>query len=406
MSEWKKVRLDHIGRVVTGKTPKTSVSDFWNGDVPFVTPGDIQSSKHISNTARYVTKEGLSSVKGAAIPRGAICVSCIGVLGYTAITERECITNQQINSLIVNNEFDVDFIYYALRNSWNAFKNMEGFSSVVSILNKSTFSEIELSLPPVLSSLDDKIENNRKICANLEAQAQAIFKSWFVDFEPFGGKMPQGWKMGKLGDIIESMLNGDWGKDTPDDKNDSPVYCVRGADIPDVVCGNKGKMPLRYILPKNYETKQLANGDVVIEISGGSPTQSTGRAALITDSLLERYDRGMVCTNFCKAVKPRDGFSFLFYNYWCYLYNKGVFFQYENGTTGIKNLDIRTALNELDVVLPVAGALSKFTDIVSTNFKLICKLGLETEKLAALRDALLPKLMSGEIDVEKVKISA
>ena len=217
--------------------------------------------------------------------------------------------------------------------------------------------------------------------------------------------MPQGWKMGKLGDIIESMLNGDWGKDTPDDKNDSPVYCVRGADIPDVVCGNKGKMPLRYILPKSYETKQLANGDVVIEISGGSPTQSTGRAALITDSLLERYDRGMVCTNFCKAVKPRDGFSFLFYNYWCYLYNKGVFFQYENGTTGIKNLDIRTALNELDVVLPVAGALSKFTDIVSTNFKLICKLGLEAEKLAATRDALLPKLMSGEIDVEKVKVA-
>ena len=85
MSEWKKVRLDHIGRVVTGKTPKTSVSDFWNGDVPFVTPGDIQSPKHISNTARYVTKEGLSSVKGAAIPRGAICVSCIGVLGYTFI---------------------------------------------------------------------------------------------------------------------------------------------------------------------------------------------------------------------------------------------------------------------------------------------------------------------------------
>ena len=127
--------------------------------------------------------------------------------------------------------------------------------------------------------------------------------------------MPQGWKMGKLGDVVESMLNGDWGKDTPDGKNDSPVYCIRGADIPDVVCGSKGKMLLRYILPKNYEAKQLSNGDIVIEISGGSPTQSTGRAALITDSLLERYDRGMVCTNFCKAVKPRDGFSFLFYNY-------------------------------------------------------------------------------------------
>ena len=82
------------------------------------------------------------------------------------------------------------------------------------------------------------------------------------------------------------------------------------------------------------------DGDLVVEISGGSPTQSTGRIAVITDYLLNRYNEGMVCTNFCKAIKPKVNYSMFIYYYWLYLYQKNVFFSYENGTTGIKNLDI------------------------------------------------------------------
>ena len=99
-------------------------------------------------------------------------------------------------------------------------------------------------------------------------------------------------------------------------------------------------MPIRYILPKNYTNKKLTAGDIVVEISGGSPTQSTGRCTAISESLLNRYDSGMVCTNFCRALKPIDGYSMFIYYYWQYLYDKGIFFSYENGTTGIKNLDI------------------------------------------------------------------
>ena len=102
--------------------------------------------------------------------------------------------------------------------------------------------------------------------------------------------------------------------------------------------GNKGKMPTRYILPKNYSAKHLVDGDVVVEISGGSPTQSTGRIAAVSQSLLDRYDKGMVCTNFCKAMKPKAGYSMFVYYYWQYLYDRKVFFSYENGTTGIKIL--------------------------------------------------------------------
>ena len=156
-----------------------------------------------------------------------------------------------------------------------------------------------------------------------------MFKEWFID-NPDAAS----WKEGTFYDLIEKNISGDWGKDTPSGNNTEMVYCIRGADIPEVRAGNKGKMPTRYILPKNYAAKQLVDGDIVVEISGGSPTQSTGRAAAVSTALLDRYDKGMVCTNFCKALKPIAGYSMYVYHYWLYLYDMGVFFSYENGTTG------------------------------------------------------------------------
>jgi len=129
------------------------------------------------------------------------------------------------------------------------------------------------------------------------------------------------WKTGTFSDLIESILGGDWGKESPSGKNTEMVYCIRGADIPEVRSGNKGKMPTRYILPKNYASKRLLPGDIVVEISGGSPTQSTGRVAAISQSLLDRYDKGMVCTNFCRAIKPKTGYSMFVYYYWQYMYD-------------------------------------------------------------------------------------
>ena len=251
--------------------------------------------------------------------------------------------------------------------------------------------------------LSDKIELNKGINENLEQQAQAIFKSWFVDFEPFGGVMPWDWKIGTFSDIIQSTLGGDWGKEEATGNYTEQVYCIRGADIPEVKAGNKGKLPIRYILPKNYNSKKLVPDDIVIEISGGSPTQSTGRAAAISQSLLDRYVRGMICTNFCRAIKPMAGYSKFVYYYWQYLYDRNVFFSYENGTTGIKNLDLTGFLETESIVIPSVDVLNNFNMLSSTIFSQIFENGLENERLAALRDALLPKLMNGEIDVSEVK---
>jgi type I restriction-modification system specificity subunit len=231
--------------------------------------------------------------------------------------------------------------------------------------------------------------------------AQAIFKSWFIDFEPFGGVKPFDWQEGVFSEIVSSTLSGDWGKENPMGNYQKMVYCMRGADLPEITFGNKGKMPVRYILPKNFTNKQLTANNIVIEISGGSPTQSTGRCALITQSLLDRYECDMVCTNFCRAIKPKEGYSEFIYYYWRYLYEHNVMFLYENGTTGIKNLDISSFLENEKIIIPTLNSVHKFSNIVQKLRNTIATNGLEIEKLTNLRDTLLPKLLSGEISVNQ-----
>ena len=179
--------------------------------------------------------------------------------------------------------------------------------------------------------MDDKIKLNNEINNNLEQQVQAVFKKWFID-NPENFK----WSTGTFSELIISTLNGDWGKEKVIANYTEKVFCIRGADIPEIKLGNKGKMPTRYILPKNLLNKQLTAGDIVVEISGGSPTQSTGRCIMISQSLLNLYDANIICTNFCKLMKTKEKYSSFIYYYWQYFYEKDVFFSYENGTTGIK----------------------------------------------------------------------
>ncbi len=275
-------------------------------------------------------------------------------------------------------------------------------------LTKGMIENLELEVPDILfqkkivSILDDiqeKIRENKEINKNLEQQAQAIFKEWFID-NPENNE----WSTGTFSELIKSTLNGDWGKEAPTGNNTEKVYCIRGADIPEVKAGNKGKMPTRYILPKNFAAKQLAAGDIVVEISGGSPTQSTGRCTAITQSLLDRYDSGMVCTNFCKAMKPKEGYSLFIYYYWQYLYGKGVFFSYENGTTGIKNLDFSGFIETETILIPPVDKVIAFDDYCKSIFNQIFANGKQNEHLAVLRDTLLPKLMSGELDVSDIDL--
>ena len=308
-----------------------------------------------------------------------------------------------------NTNTDKTFLYYVLAD--DAFFNYSMATSKGTKMprgDKTSIMQYEVpnyeistqkKIANILRSIDEKIELNNEINNNLEQQAQAIFKEWFID-----NPENENWSNGTFSELIQSTLSGDWGKEAPAGNNTEKVYCVRGADIPAVKAGNKGKMPTRYILPKNYASKKLTAGDIVVEISGGSPTQSTGRCTAISESLLNRYDSGMVCTNFCRAIKPILGYSMFIYYYWQYLYDKGVFFSYENGTTGIKNLDITGFLGTEPIVIPPKEKVLAFDDYCQTVFDQIFANGKESEQLAQLRDTLLPKLMSGELDVSNIDL--
>ncbi len=410
--EWKDVKLKDITILISrGITPKYTDSE---GVI-------VINQKCIRNGQINLKESRLTDDKTKKIPENKfvdnndilICSTGIGTLGRVGFLRNKLNTKLTVDSHVsivrANKDYtNPIFLGYNLFSRQSEIEAMAKGSTGQTELSRIDLGEMNISLPPletqekiarVLSSLDDKIELNNKINQNLEQQAQAIFKSWFVDND---NNIEL--KNGTFSDLIISTLGGDWGKDYPSQNYTEKVLCIRGADIPEIKLGHKGKMPIRYILTKNLINKKLVNDNLVVEISGGSPTQSTGRIALITNSLLNCYNEAIICTNFCRALKTQNHYSYFIYYYWQYLYDKNIFFSYENGTTGIKNLDLTGFLENESIKIPNKEIAIKFEAICSQFFKQISQNGKENEKLTQLRDTLLPKLMSGEIDVDKVEV--
>lgn len=372
-----------------------------NGRIDFSSPS-YTDDEHFQQRIKRATPQSGDIIITREAPMGEVGMIPEGIV---------CCLGQRMVLLRANPEIcDNYYLLYSLQSRYvqHQISWSEGTGTTVSNLRIPHLEQLKIPYLPlskqrqvssVLRCLEGKIEQNRVINDNLQQQAQALFKKWFID-NPDAAL----WQEGTFSDLIEKTISGDWGKDKPSGNNTEMVYCIRGADIPEVRAGNKGKMPIRYILPKNFASKQLVNGDIVVEISGGSPTQSTGRAAAISSSLLARYDKGMVCTNFCKALKPITGYSMYVYHYWQYLYDRGVFFSYENGTTGIKNLDISGFIETEPIFIAPAELVKKFDTFCQSVFSKVYANGLESEQLALVRDTLLPKLMSGEIDVNDIRL--
>lgn len=418
MSEWKEVKLSMLGNIITGKTPRTVIEENYGGDIPFLTPSDDMSVKHVYSTKKTLSEKGVMEVKNCLLPSGSVCVSCIGSdLGKVVITTCKTVTNQQINSIVVNEKNNNDFVYYLLTIVGKELNRISKTSTAVPIINKSTFSSFEARIPDlftqseiagILSSLDAKIETNNKLNEKLEEMAQAIFKSWFVDFEPFKnqpfyetelGMIPEGWEVSTFSSIIEKLISGDWGKETPTGNYVHKVACIRGCDFENIKNGLRGKTPERFILERNFASKQPKPNDIVVEMSGGTATVSTGRICYITKELLDQYGGDIVCTNFCKIVRPLKGWSQYLYYYWQYKYDKKVMFCYENGTSGIKNFAINDFIDIESLLIPPKDELIKFNSIIDNIRVKIQMNGVENTRLASLRDTLLPRLMSGELIV-------
>ncbi len=409
MSEWKTYRLGDIIQLKSGGTPDKSNPDYWGGSIPWISAKSMYDD-FISTSDLFITEEGLQAGSKIAkkdsillLTRGSGLFNRIPVCYVVS----DVAYNQDVKNIVLKQEnvTSIKFLYYWLYGNKELLSSMLETTGIgAGKIDTKRFLNLSISLPSqkeqaryihLMDLLFDKIELNRRINANLEAQAQALFRSWFVDNETQNNN-PR-----FFNDIIQTTLSGDWGQETPKGNYISEVYCIRGADIPDIKCGDKGKLPTRYILEKNLKNKKLSENDLVVEISGGSPTQSTGRICLITRALLDRLGKDVICTNFCRALKPIPDYSFFIYLYWQYLYNNNTMFSYENGTTGIKNLNITDFINKEPIIIPEKKKILEFNKVLQPFFDMIYKNGRESEYLSALRDTLLPKLMTGEIKIKK-----
>lgn len=393
MSEWKECTIGELGKIITGKTPRTTITENFAGNIPFLTPSDNMDVKYVGITNKTLSEQGVREVKNCLLPEGAVCVSCIGSdLGKVLITTQPTVTNQQINSIIVNDENDIDFVYYLMTIVGKRLNIISKTSTAVPIINKSSFSNHKITLPNletqqkiagILSSLDEKIETNRKINARLEELAQAIFKSWFIDFEPFGGKMPEDWDTNKLGNICKCVLGG-----TPNRAN--PEFW--NGDIPWINSGEVNKFrifePSEYITKLGLEksaTKLLPKGTVVLAITGAT----LGQVSLLEiDTCANQSVVGIL-------ESSEMPFTFL------YPFINSVITELLKLQTGGAQQHInKQNVESLTIKIPSKAVISQYDSILRPLYNRIACICFESARLAELRDTLLPKLMSGEIKIQ------
>ena len=153
----------------------------------------------------------------------------------------------------------------------------------------------------------------------------------------------------KLAEIIEKYIPGDWGNEVPGNENPYQVSCIRGADIVPIENVDYSEIPYRYISERSYNTRLLSVGDIIIEKSGGSPTQSTGRVSIVTEDLLKER-QNIVCSNFCEAFRVKSSWNpWYVYYYFRFIYDQGVFFNFEGKTSGLKNLQMDNAFSSIEI---------------------------------------------------------
>ena len=256
---------------------------------------------------------------------------------------------------------------------------------------------LELPIPPIEKQLEivnsykaitDRIALKQKINDNLAETANALFCKMF-----FSTSIAEKCDTGTFSQLIKETVGGDWGQEQPKGNYTSKVTCIRGTDIPALNLGSISAAPTRYILPKNLSSKRITADNIVVEISGGSPVQATGRVALIPDAVLAHHKEELICSNFCRVMNVRSEYLYFFFQYWTYLYRNGVMFNYENSSTGLKNFNFAAFVSEEKIQIPPIDIAKRFNAMLEPIYKEIFSVGFEIEKLGAARELLLPHLM-------------
>ena len=383
MEEWKEYKIGNLcSKICSGGTPSSKHSEYYDGDIPWLNTKEINFNR-IYSTEKCISEEGLNNSSAKWIEENSVIVAMYGATaGKTAITKIPLTTNQACCNLTINPSIaDYRFVYYYLCYKFVELASLANGGAQQN-LNAQIIKDFDILLPSlqkqkkianILSSLDDKIEVNRRINDNLEQQAQALFKSWFVDFEPFKdgefveselGMIPKGWRVGTLSELLDIK----YGKDHKKLKDGNvPVY------------GSGGIM-------RKVE-KPLYSGESVL----------IPRKGTLNNVIYVNEDFWTVDTMFYSIPKVNNVALFT------YLFLLGKDLASMNAGSAVPSMTTEI-LNNMHIVIPGFDALESFNSICSSIFRIIKHNEQESSRLSSLRDTLLPRLMSGELKINDISV--
>ena len=274
--------------------------------------------------------------------------------------------------------------------------------------------KLQQKIASILSAYDRLIENNTRRIRLLEQMAENLYKEWFVRFrfpehenvemvKSKYGRIPSNFNIIQMQDVFDYYVGGGWGQENMSNDFSEEASVIRGADFPKVCQYDISTCPRRFHKKSNYRSRQLEDGDIVMEISGGTSEQPVGRTILVTQSLIDRFDNGkVICASFCKLIRLRKNvISPFFFYYWMkFLYDTRIINRFQLQSTGIINFKFEPFLRKGDVMLPPTNVMNSFESHVVPIHKEMNKLAQQNQLLTRQRDLLLPRLMSGKLEVK------
>ena len=340
--------------------------------------------------------------------------------------------NSQLNQNAVRlrplAKLDNKFLYYTLRTpkySSYIVGTAQGAASQAAVTLDSIRAyelycphiSIQRKISAILSAYDDLIENNLRRIKILEEMAQNLYREWFVNFcfpgheqtrfvDSPQGRMPEGWETVPVKEILLKNIGGSWGKDEPSEENSCEVRVIRGTDFKKIGSGSFDDVPTRFIKPKELANRLIQPGDLLVENSVNASSRCVGTPRFITSGILKKLKLPSICASFCKLYRPLNSeYASLLYLHMNHLLDKGKMSYYQNvAANGIGNFQSQRFLEDEKIVLPADISklnllLEKLSPLLTSNY---------AERIATLRqtrDLLLPKLISGELDVSDLEIT-
>ena len=395
MAEWIECTLNDLGEIVGGATPSTQREDYYGGDIPWITPKDLSSlqGRYISRGERNITKNGLASCSAQLMPPKTVLFTSRAPIGYVAIAEQTVCTNQGFKSIVPNAKVNPLFLYYLLvynketieaMGSGTTFKEISGKAMRTVKVRIPSDMQSQIKIASLLDSIDSKIEANAKLNDNLEQQAQSYFQELFVD-----NADPE-WTTGTISDLGAVVGGSTPSKAKPEYYTESGIAWITPKDlsINKSKFVSHGENDITELGLKNSSAAIMPEGTVLF--SSRAPIGYIAIAA------------GEVTTNqgFKSVVpKPEIGTPFV------YFFLKNTLPVIEGMASGSTFKEVSgSTMKNVPAVIPDAETLAKFSDFCAPIFAQQRILEEQNQSLATLRDNLLPKLMSGEIDVSAVQL--